>query len=161
MSTTVPDRVSWLTDRFTGLPLFIRRVHRIVAILWILSFAVSLVVDTEQLPSPSIPAITFILLILTGIYLLLRPWVRGSATVSERLNGLRTWSRKPTVIVRRTHRIAAGLFLGFLVLALASDATGGSLTELLLIPIVVLLLYLAITGLSMFLRPWINRFRAS
>lgn len=160
MSTTSSDRWNWLKKRFTRLPVFVRRVHRIVAILWILSFALSLAVSTEELPGPSIPALSFIALIITGSYLLLRPWIRGSTTVSDRLKGLKNWTRTPAVVVRRTHRIASALFLLFLALGLSIVAAGGPESPLFLIPIVVLLVYLAITGSYMFLRPWVNRFRA-
>lgn len=164
MSDTISERWNWLTNRTVALPVFVRRFHRIVAMLWILSFALSLAVDAAggEIPGPSIPALTFVALVLTGSYLLLRPWVRGSTTVSDRLNGLTSWSRTPSVVVRRTHRIVATLFLLALVLALGISVLGVGDPEspLVIVPIVAFLAYLAITGLSMFLRPWVNRVRA-
>lgn len=160
MATTISDRWDWLKGRFTVLPVVVRRVHRIVGLLWILSLAVTFVVDTSEIPGPSIPGLAFIALILTGIYLLLGPWVRGPASVSDRLKGLKSWPRTPSVIVRRTHRIAATLFLLLLVVALSLEATGGSAPELILAPVVVTLAYLGLTGIYMFLGPWVNRFRA-
>lgn len=160
MASTVSDRWRSLKNRFTILPVFMRRVHRIVGVLWILSFALTLVIDTSELPGPSIPALSFIALIVTGTYLLLRPWVRGSTTVSERLKGLKNWTRTPSVVIRRTHRIAAALFLLFLAVGLSVTAAGNPESPLVLLPIVVFLIYLAITGTYMFLRPWVNRFRA-
>lgn len=160
MATTIPDRMDWLKNRFTVLPVVVRRAHRIVGILWILSFALTFVVDLSALPGPSIPGLSFIALIITGTYLLLRPLVRGPTTVSDRLKGLKHWTRRPSVVIRRTHRIVATLFLLFLVLALSLEAAGGLESQLVLGPIVVILLYLGITGLYMFLRPWVNRVRA-
>lgn len=160
MATAISDRWNWFRNRFTMLPVFVRRTHRIVGAVWILSFALTLAVDTSEVPGPSIPAVSFIALVITGSYLLLRPWVRGSTTASDRLKGLKNWTRTPSVVVRRTHRIGATLFLLSLVLVLAIQAAGGPQSPLFLIPIVVFLVYLAITGTYMFLRPWVNRFRA-
>lgn len=140
------------------IPVFIRRTHRIVATLWLVSLALPLLVDTSEIPGPSIPAILFITLLITGGYLLLRPLVRGSATVSGRLNGLKTWTWNPAVVLRRTHRIAGSLFLLSLAVALVITAVGGP-ENLVLIPLVAVLIYLAITGLIMFFRPWVNRVR--
>lgn len=140
---------------------YIRRFHRIVGAVWILSLALALAVDAAgtELPGPSIPGLSFIALVLTGSYLLFRPWVRGSTTVADRLKGLTTWTRTPAVVIRRTHRIAAGLFLLFLAIALLIAAAGGPESPVFLIRVVALLLYLALTGTYMFLRPWVNRVR--
>jgi hypothetical protein len=73
--TTILDRWKRFKDRFRILPVIIRRVHRIVGVLWILSFALTVAVDTSQLPGPSIPGLSFVALVITGGYLLLRPWV--------------------------------------------------------------------------------------
>lgn len=159
MATSEADRLDGLKNLFTGLPAFMRRIHRFLGTLWLLSFALTLVVDTSTLPGPSIPGLSFIALIITGVYLLVRPWVRGPTSVSDRLNGLTNWTWTPSVVIRRTHRIAATLFLLFLALGLSIFAAGGPESPLLLVPIVVFLAYLAITGLYMFFRPWVTRFR--
>lgn len=142
------------------IPVFIRRTHRIVATLWLVSLALPLLVDTSEIPGPSIPAILFITLLITGGYLLLRPLIRGPATLSGRLSGLKTWTWRPWVVLRRTHRIAGTLFLLSLAIALVVTAVGGP-EQLALIPLVVFLIYLAITGLVMFFRPWVNRVRTA
>lgn len=160
MATTESDRLNGLKNQFTTLPVFMRRIHRILGAVWLLSFALTLVVDTSELPGPSIPGLSFVALVITGGYLLFRPWVRGSTTVSDRLKALKNWTWTPSVVVRRTHRIAAALFLLFLALGLSILGTGGPESPLLLVPIVVFLVYLAITGLYMFFRPWVSRFRA-
>lgn len=159
MATSIADRWNGLKNRFTNLHGFILRAHRIVGPLWLVSLALGFVVDTSQIPGPSIPGLLFIALLITGGYLSLRPWVRGSATVSERLNRLKQWTWKPSVVIRRTHRIAGGLFLLSLVVGLATTAAGGP-EQLVLIPLVVILLYLALTGLYLFLSPWVNRVRS-
>ena len=144
-----------------ALPGYIRRGHRIIALLWVLSFILTLVVPAvSELPGPSLPALLFIATIISGSYLLVRPWIRGSTTASDQLAGLRTGTRRAPVVIRRTHRIAATLLLLFLALVLAMQAAGGPASSLLLIPVVVFLLYLALSGLFMFLRPWVSRFQA-
>lgn len=161
MVDTISDRWNQLKTSLRNLPAFVRRTHRFVAALWLLSFAVSLVVSAagEELPGPSIPALSFIAVVLTGGYLLLRPWVRGPTTASERWQRLRRWDVSRSVFIRRTHRIVAALWLGFLGLALAVELAGGPESQLVLVPIVALLAYLAITGGYMLLEPWVNRFR--
>lgn len=159
---TISGRWNWLKRRFTILPVLIRRLHRIVGPLWLLSLGLTVAVDAAglELPGPSIPGISFIALVLTGSYLLLRPWVRGPSTVSDRLKGLKRWTRTPSVVIRRTHRIAAALFLLLLAVGLSIEAAGGPESPLVIVPVVVFLIYLAITGTYMFLRPWGRRFRA-
>lgn len=159
MATTKSDRWEGFKNRIRILPGVIRRVHRIVAALWLLSFALSLVVSLGELPGPSIPGLSFIAVIITGSYLLLRPWVRGASTVSDRLKRLKNWNVTRPVFIRRTHRIVAALCLLFLVLALSIAAAGGPESPVVIIPIVALLGYLSITGVYMLLRPWVNRFR--
>lgn len=160
MATTRPDRLEGLKNQFTSLHAFILQTHRVVATLWLVSLALGFLVDTSQIPGPSIPALLFIALLLTGGYLLLRPWIRGSSTAAERLKGLSNWTRNPSVVLRRTHRIASGLFLLTLAVALGITVATGSDPELVLIPLVIVLFYLALTGLYMFFRPWVNRFTA-
>lgn len=74
-----------------ALPVYLRRGHRILAILWLLSLVRSLATPaaSEELPGPSLPALFFITTIITGSYLLVRPWIRGTSTVSERVNRLK------------------------------------------------------------------------
>lgn len=160
MGTIISDRWKEVKSQFTILHGLVRRAHRVVGTLWLGSLAVTLLFDTTEIPGPSIPALLFITLTVTGSYLLLGPWVRGSATVSARLKRLNSWSRTPRVVIRRTHRIAATLFLLLVVVALAITATGGPEPQLVLIPIGIVLLYLAITGLYMFFRPWVTRVRS-
>lgn len=159
MATTESDRKEGLRNRFTNLHGFILRAHRVIGPLWFVSLALGFVVDTSQIPGPSIPGLLFVALLITGGYLLLRPWVRGTSTVSERLNSLKHWTWKPSVVIRRTHRIAGGLFLLSLVGGLAITVAGGP-EQLVLIPIVVILLYVSITGLYLFFRPWVTRLRS-
>lgn len=162
MATTISDRWNRLKNEFTVLPVFVRRVHRIVGALWVLSFALTFAVSSTggELPGPSLPALSIITLVITGSYLLLRPWVRGSTTVSDRLKSLKHWSRTPSVVVRRTHRIASALWLLFLAVGLSINAAGGPESPLVIIPVVVFLVYLTLTGIYMLLRPWVDRFRA-
>lgn len=160
MSTIISDRWNEVKNQFTVLHGFIRRAHRIVGTLWLLSFGITIFVDTSEIPGPSIPAILFITLTVTGGSLLLGPWVRGPTTVSDRLKGLKNWTRTPRVVVRRTHRIAATLFLLLVAVALGITAAGGSEPQWVLVPIGIVLLYLAITGLYMFFRPWVTRVRS-
>lgn len=138
---------------------YVRRIHRPLAVLWFLSLVLTLVVDTSEIPGPSIPAILFIATVLTGSYLLIRPWVRGSKTVSQRLQGVTEWTRPWSAIIRKSHRIAGGLFLLALAIGLAITAATGSESPLILLPIVVVLFYMTVTGLYMFLRPWVTRAR--
>lgn len=159
MATSIADRWNGLKNRFTGLHGFILQTHRIVGPLWLVSLAGGFLIDTSQIPGPSIPGLLFIALLITGGYLSLRPWIRGSRTVSERLSGLTQWTWTPAVVIRRTHRIAGGLFLLSLAVALAVTTAGGP-EQLVLIPLVVVLLYLAITGLYLFFSPWVSRVRA-
>lgn len=144
-----------------ALSVYVRRIHRPLGLLWLLSLALPIVVDTSEIPGPSIPAILFIATILTGGYLLIRPWVRDSTSMSERLNGLTDWSRPRAAIIRKSHRIAGTLFLISLVVGLGITAAFGSESQAIFIPVVVVLLYLAITGLFMFFRPWVNRARSA
>lgn len=161
MATTISDGWNGLKNQLTFLPAFIRRVHRIVAAVWVLSLAVTLAVPaaSEQLPGPSIPGLSFIALIITGSYLLIRPWVRGSRPVSARWGRLKDWDVTRAVLIRRVHRILSTLCLIFIGIALALSTVGLSETPFVLVPIVGLLLALVITGGYMFFRPWINRFR--
>ncbi len=162
METNMSDRWDRLKSRFAVLPAATRRVHRVLGTVWLLSLALTLAVPSasERIPGPSIPGLSFVALVFTGTYLLLRPWVRGPTTASDRLAGLRHWTWTPSVVVRRTHRIASALFLVLLVVALAITAVSGSEPRLVLVPVVALLLYLAVTGTYMFLGPWVTRLRA-
>lgn len=163
MGTTISDRWNWLKNRTRILPVFIRRIHRIVGALWILSLALTFAVSSTggDLPGPSLPGLSIVTLIVTGSYLLLRPWVRGPTTVSDRLHGLKNWNWTPSFVVRRTHRIASALWLVFLAIGLSTGAEGGPDESPIIIPIVILIVYLTLTGLYMLLRPWVNRFRAN
>lgn len=160
MVTTTSDRWNRLTNRFRRLPIVVRRVHRIVGALWILSVALSYAVTSAggEVPGPSLPALSLVTLVFTGGYLLLRPWVRRT-TVSDRLKRLTNWDVSRSVFVRRTHRIAATVWLLLLALALSIEAAGGPESPLLIVPVVVFLVYITFTGAYMFLRPWVNRFR--
>lgn len=162
MATTIPDRWSWFTNRFRNLPLFVRRVHRIVGALWILSVALTYAVSSTggEVPGPSLPALSLITLIFTGGYLLLRPWVRRTTTVSDRVKRLTEWNVTRSVFVRRTHRIAGALWILFLAVGLSNEAAGGPESPLIIVPVVVLLVYATITGAYMLLGPWVDRFRA-
>lgn len=158
MLSTIMARVPWLKERNITLPIFIRRTHRIVAALWILSLIVT--AAGAELPGPSIPGLSFIATILTGSYLLLRPWIRGGSTVSDRLRRLKEWDMTRSAAIRRTHRMVAAPLLLFIALALTIEATGGSETPLVIVPIVGMLLFLSVTGGYMLLRPWVARLRA-
>lgn len=131
--------------------------------IWILSFVISLVVSSTggELPGPSIPALSFIATIITGSYLLLRPWIRGGSTISDRLNHLKNWDMARPAAIRRIHRIVAVPLLLFIIIAVSIAAIGGPESQLVIIPIVVLLLFLSITGLYMLLTPWASRLRAN
>jgi hypothetical protein len=141
---------------------YIRRGHRIIAMLWLLSLILTLAIPAagEKIPGPSLPALFFIATIVTGIYLLARPWVRGTMTTTERLKRLKQWNLAVPTIIRRIHRIVATLVVLLLVLALSLAAAGGAASELVIIPIVVLLIFLVLTGSYMFVRPWVTRVRA-
>lgn len=67
MATTISDRWNGLKNQLTILPALLRRFHRIVAAVWVLSVAVTLAVPAagEQLPGPSTPGLSFIALIIT------------------------------------------------------------------------------------------------
>lgn len=162
MATTIADGWNGLKNQFTFLPALVRRVHRIVAAVWVLSLAVTLAVPAAagQLPGPSIPGLSFIALLITGAYLLVRPWVRGSSNVSARWKRLKDWDVTRPVLIRRVHRILSTLCLMFIGIALALSTIGLSESPFVLVPIVGLLLVLVITGGYMFFRPWIDRFRA-
>lgn len=159
MATSIADRWNGLKNRFSSLHSIVLRTHRIVGPLWLISLALGFVVDTSQVPGPSIPGLLFLALLVTGGYLILRPWVRGSNTVSERFKRLTQWTWNPSIVIRRTHRLAGTLFLLSLVVGLAATAAGAP-EQFVLIPIVVVLLYLAFTGLYLFFSPWVNRVRA-
>jgi hypothetical protein len=162
MATTISDRWDGFKNQLTLLPVLIRRVHRIVAAVWVLSFAVTLAVPAAgELPGPSIPGLSFITLIITGSYLLIRPWVRGNSTVSDRWKRLKQWDVTRPVIIRRIHRVLATLLLIFIGIALALEAVGVSESPFVIVPIVGLLLVAVITGGYMFFRPWVHRVRAS
>lgn len=139
-----------------------RRTHRIVGALWILSLALTYAVSAAgaELPGPSIPGLSFIALIITGTYLLLRPWVRNDSTVSARWKRLTKWNVTLPVLVRRTHRIFATMCLLFIGIAISLEVVGGTQSSLVILAIVSFLVVLVITGVSMFLSPWVNRFRA-
>lgn len=160
MATTISERWHGLKNQLTVLPALLRRLHRIVATVWVLSLAVTLAVPAagEQLPGPSIPAISFIALIITGSYLLIRPWVRGNSTASARWKRLKDRDVTRPILIRRTHRILSTLCLIFIGIALALSTVGLGESPFVIVPIVGLLLVLVITGGYMFFRPWVNRF---
>lgn len=158
MLSTITARVEWFKERNVTLSFFVRRAHRVLAALWILSFIVT--TAGVELPGPSIAGLSFIATILTGSYLLLRPWFRGDRTISGLLQRLRDWDVPLSAAIRRTHRLVAGPLLLFIAMALTIEAMGGSETQLVIIPIVVMLLFLAVTGGYMLLRPWVARVRA-
>lgn len=158
MVNTISERWKRLKSHLEILPAFIRRVHRIVAVLWLLTFVVA--TAGVELPGPSLAGLSFIAVIITGSYLLLRPWVRGESTASDRWKRLKNWDVTRPVFVRRTHRVVATLLLFLIVLALSIQAAGGPEPQLIIVPIAALLLYLAVTGVYMILGPWVNRFRA-
>jgi hypothetical protein len=162
MVSTISGRWNWLTDRFRFLPVFIRRTHRIVAAIWVVSLAFGLAAPNlaEQLPGPSIAGLSFIALVLTGAYLLIRPWVRSDHTVSDRWNRLKEWDVTRPVMIRRIHRILGTLLLIFIGIALALTAVGAGESPFVLVPIVGLLLVALITGGYMFFQPWVRRARA-
>lgn len=141
--------------------MYIRKGHRIIAILWLLFLILTLAVPSasEQLPGPSIPGLLFIATIITGTYLLTSPWVRMDSSISDRLHRLTDWSLTKHAMLVRSHRLVATLFLVLLIAALALEAAGIGLTQEVLLPIVVVLLFNVITGVYMFLRPWVIRFR--
>lgn len=64
------------------------------------------------------------------------------------------------VYVRKAHRILATLWLVFAVVALAVTATGTEVPTAVGTTVGILLLVLAISGLYMLVRPWVQRFRA-
>jgi membrane protein implicated in regulation of membrane protease activity len=144
------------------LPWYIRRGHRIFAMLWLLSLVVTLVVPaaSEEVPGSSLVALFFIATVATGSYLLVRPWIRRTGTISGRLKRLKQWDMPLPAIVRRIHRLVATLWLGLLALALSLEAAGGPGSQLVILTVVVFLLFLVLTGGYMFLRPWVNRIRA-
>lgn len=144
------------------LSVYIRRGHRIIATLWLLSLAVTIAVPAaaEEIPGPSLPGLFFIATIVTGVYLLARPWVRGPTTVSDRLTRLKQWDLPLPGIIRRIHRIVATLVLLLLALGLSLELAGGAASELVIIPIVVFLVVLVLTGGYMFVKPWVTRVRA-
>lgn len=162
MSTTTSERLNRIKNWTPILPVFVRRVHRIVGAMWVLSLALAYAVSTTggEVPGPSLPGLSIITLVITGGYLLLRPWVRGPITVWDRLKGLKHWNWTTSFVIRRTHRIASALWLLFLAIGLLTGAEGGPEESPIIIPIVVFIVYLTVTGIYMLLRPWVNRFRA-
>lgn len=64
------------------------------------------------------------------------------------------------VFIRRAHRIIATLWLLFIAIALSLEAVGGPESPLVSMPIGVLLLVLALSGMYLLVRPWVQRFRA-
>lgn len=162
MDGLVSDRRKRLKRWTISLHAFVRRTHRVAAALWVLSVSLTFVVTAAggELPGPSVPALSLIALIITGGYLHLRPWVRGTRIISARWIRLDHWNVALPVLVRRAHRVTGVLWVLFLVLGLSIDAAGGTVTSLIIIPVVVLLIALTITGGYMLLRPWVNRFRA-
>lgn len=141
---------------------YIRKGHSVIAMLWLLSLVLTLAVPaaSEQLPGPSIPGLLFVATVITGIYLLAGPWIRGNSTVPARLRRLKDWNIPRPAILRRTHRIIASLFLLLLIVGLSLEAVDGVQSQVVVLPIVVLLFLLVITGGYMFFRPWVARFRA-
>lgn len=62
-----------------ALPAFVRRSHRIIATIWLVFLALTLAMQAVGVQSllVTIPlVVTLVVLIVTGSYLLLRPWVR-------------------------------------------------------------------------------------
>lgn len=62
-----------------SLPGYIRRAHRIISALWLLSFALALIATAAGVSSPVVTApalVLLIILIFTGSYMLARPWVQ-------------------------------------------------------------------------------------
>lgn len=156
MGSTVSDRWDGVENWFRKLHVFIRQTHRVVGALWLLSVPLYAVSDVGgALPGPSLPLLSLVGLILTGGYLLLRPWVRGAATASDRLKRLKERNVTLPVFVRRTHRIVAALWVVLLAVGLAFEPE----SPLVVVPFVVSLLYISITGGYMLLRPWVNRIR--
>jgi hypothetical protein len=145
------------------LPVFMRRTHRIVAAIWLLSLALGLAAPNvaEKLPGPSVPGLSFIALVLTGAYLLIRPWVRSDRPVSNRWKRLKKWDVSRPVMIRRIHRILGTLLLISIGIGLALTAVGAGDSPLVIGPIVALLLVAVLTGGYMFFRPWVHRVRAS
>lgn len=163
MATTISERWTGVKNQFTFLPPFVRRLHRIVGAVWVLSLAVTLAVPAaaDQLPGPSIPGLSFIALLITGSYLLIRPWIRGNSTAADRWGRLKNWDVSRSVLIRRVHRVISTILLVFIGIALGMTAVGAGESPLVLMPIVGLLLVLIITGGYMFFRPWVNRIRSS
>ncbi len=65
--------------RGMALPAFVRRAHRVIATLWLVFFALTLGTQAVGVQSLLVtgPLIALLLvLILTGGYLLVRPWLR-------------------------------------------------------------------------------------
>lgn len=145
-----------------AIPVYIRRAHRIVAALWLLSVSLTFVVSSAggEIPGPSLPALSLIGLVITGGYLHLRPWVRGTGTIAGRMSRLKNWNVGLPVFVRRAHRIVGILWVLFLALGLSIDAAGVPVSPLIIVPVVGLLILLSITGGYMLLRPWVRRARA-
>lgn len=161
MVSTISDRWAWFKGRFTPLPVFVRRTHRVVAVLWIISFIVSGVASAAnvELPGPSIPAIAIVAAILSGSYLQVRPWIHGSRTVSERLHHLTEWDMPLPAAIRRIHRIVSALWVLLIFVAISFEVAGSTPPQALIIPVALLLLFVSVTGLYMLLRPWVQRFR--
>lgn len=62
-----------------ALPVYVRRAHRIIATLWLLSVALVLVVlatGAEESIVINLPVVLILALAVTGFYLLARPWVQ-------------------------------------------------------------------------------------
>lgn len=135
--------------------------HRCGSLSALLSSDIGCAHSGKQLPGPSIPGLSFIALIITGSYLLIRPWVRGNSTVSARWKRLKDWDVTRPVLIRRTHRILSTLCLILIGITLALSTVGLSESPFVIVPIVGLLLVLVITGGYMFFRPWADRIRTN
>lgn len=62
-----------------ALPASVRRAHRMIAAVWLLSVAVALAVSAAGVGVPPVvnitPAVLLVVLVVSGSYLLVRPWV--------------------------------------------------------------------------------------
>lgn len=146
------------------LPAYVRQAHRIIATIWLLLFILALTFDVvggPESPLISIPlVVSLVLLVLSGGYMLLRPWVRGGATVSDRWGRLTQWNVPRQVFIRRSHRAISSVWVLLLGVGLALEAVGGPDPTAVIIAVVVLLILLILSGGYLLIRPWVLRFRA-
>lgn len=79
MSIPSVRNVTRTSVRNISIPVFIRRAHRVLAAMWLLFVAIGLSLEAvggPESPLVTIPIVVFlILMVITGSYLLARPWV--------------------------------------------------------------------------------------